>query len=43
MLDCIWNPPDLTRKPPSMSCEVWVFSLKFAGDRIEEGIEGGAR
>ena len=41
MLDCIWNAPDLMRKPPSMSCEVWVFSPKFAGKRIEEGVEGG--
>src|SRR5215217_2812664 len=29
MLVCIWNPPDLMRKPPSTSCEVWVFSAKL--------------
>src|SRR6185295_13991999 len=29
MLVCTWNPPDLIRKPPSMSCEVWVFSAKL--------------
>src|SRR3954465_7845985 len=29
MLVCIWNPPDLIRKPPSTSCEVWVFRAKL--------------
>ena len=43
MLDCIWNPPDLMRKPPSMSCEVWVFNWKFCGNRIEEGVERRSR
>ena len=43
MLDCIWNPPDLMRKPPSMSCEVWVFSSKLPEMGLKKAIEGGAR
>ena len=41
MLDCIWNPPDLMRKPPSTSCEVWVFSLKSPGSGVKNGSKAG--
>src|SRR6187402_1451754 len=41
MLDCIWNPPDLTRKPPSMSCEVWVFSAKLPGMGLKKASKEG--
>ena len=41
MLDCIWNPPDLMRKPPSMSCEVWVFSAKLPGSGLKKASKAG--
>src|SRR6266403_322342 len=41
MLDCSWIIPALMRKPPSTSCEVWVFNVKFPGIGLKNSSKAG--